>query len=904
MSGRNENPGSGKGRLARRIAHALSTRLTNRNSRIGRNRRHLFSTSSGSLSPFRQSRLRTAITLGVVVGLVIAVSSVITGVVATKPTKANAYEDTTATWSGASGGSMTTATQPSGLVTTFTTTGQTTAFTPGSNLSQYSAASSEFTPAISATEPAAYLDSHFQAAGCPVNGTCPSLGTITLTFSQPVTNPVLHFAGVGGSAATLVGGTATSASALQTNFTLTGATLNGTAATATLGSVSAGATNLGVAGSTISDPSNSTSPFCNTAVSGNGIPTTATAGCGSVPIVGTVSSVTFALGGTTLALLGGGNMASGAGDAFQIAVTEDQHFSDAPASYNGSQAPAHIVGDLKLGATVSANNTTVANSTTSPLATTGVAVNSTAAGEDAITSFPTLSTANIGSTYSLTVPISGASQSGQVCGYIDFTEAGNFNAAADKACANFTAGQTSVGLSWTIPAGTTAGTTYARLRAAYGTTQAASPTGLASSGEVEDYELPIVANPLDCTGGTIYALQRGTAVTGTGTSGIYAINTNALGGAITPTLIATSPTTGSAAGAGFANGLAITKGGTAAYFVDQNVTTNGVNGTTVFAYNATTGVWTGFAGATLAAGSSVVAGAIDPTTGIYYYADFPATSNAPSQLITIYGFNTNTNTPIAGVIGTTTLPEAYVAGTNANGDFAFDALGDLYIVSSMSTGAGIGVVKGPLPTTGSATSLTDITLQTSTVGATVAYNGVAFSNTGQMFVQTSTGTATTLFGQNPNTAVVASTSTFSAATGGAYNDLAACSLNPTLSLQKNIAGRVNAGDQFGLSITGGGVAKGNTATTTGATTGLQSVVAGPVVGVSGTTYTLAETASGTTSLASYATTYSCLNQADNNSVVASGSAQSFTLNFPSPPTGESGPNVVCTFTNTPSPPSS
>ena len=52
-------------------------------------------------------------------------------------------------------------------------------------------------------------------------------------------------------------------------------------------------------------------------------------------------------------------------------------------------------------------------------------------------------------------------------------------------------------------------------------------------------------------------------------------------------------------------------------------------------------------------------------------------------------------------------------------------------------------------------------------------------------------------------------------------DLAACSLNPTLSLQENIVGRYAPGDQFGLKITGGGITGGNTATTTGSATGVQ-----------------------------------------------------------------------------------
>ncbi|MGL5828663.1 MAG: Ig-like domain-containing protein, partial [Angustibacter sp.] len=58
-------------------------------------------------------------------------------------------------------------------------------------------------------------------------------------------------------------------------------------------------------------------------------------------------------------------------------------------------------------------------------------------------------------------------------------------------CANFTAGQATASLSWTVPAATTAGRSYARFRASYNTTQAQNPTGQADSGEVEDYTLEI-----------------------------------------------------------------------------------------------------------------------------------------------------------------------------------------------------------------------------------------------------------------------------------------------------------------------------------------------------------------------------------------------------------------------------
>ena len=102
-----------------------------------------------------------------------------------------------------------------------------------------------------------------------------------------------------------------------------------------------------------------------------------------------------------------------------------------------------------------------------------------------------------------------------------------------------------------------------------------------------------------------------------------------------------------------------------------------------------------------------------------------------------------------------------------------------------------------------------------------------------------------------------------------------------------------------MTITGGGVSGGNTGTTTGSSTGVQTSpgsVAGPIVGIPGTSYTVTETpASGTgTSLSNYATTWSCANVPS----PSSGVGTVFTLSFPQP-IGNVGASVVCTFTNTP-----
>src|SRR3954471_18430903 len=91
--------------------------------------------------------------------------------------------------------------------------------------------------------------------------------------------------------------------------------------------------------------------------------------------------------------------------------------------------------------------------------------------------------------------------------------------------------------------------------------------------------------------------------------------------------------------------------------------------------------------------SSVIAGAINPANGIYYYASGGSTWK-------LFAFNTNTNTSI-GQVGT-------IGGLSSNGDMAFDATGNLYVVSNASTTAAgtLARVNGPLPTTAGTTALT------------------------------------------------------------------------------------------------------------------------------------------------------------------------------------------------------
>ncbi len=420
--------------------------------------------------------------------------------------------------------------------------------------------------------------------------------------------------------------------------------------------------------------------------------------------------------------------------------------------------------------------------------------------------------------------------------------------------------------------------------------------------------IPGQGSPFDCSGGTIYQVQRGS-----GTNGILnAVSVGSMSGTnpVSAAQVSTSIPNNQP------NALGITAGGLGAWaLAPQAPTVSGANLTfQLYSYNTSTQAWTnhpavvntagklpsGVTAASIASGG-IVAGAIDPLSGNYYWASL---ANAPTNAVTIFGWNTTSNTSI-GVVANSTWPETNPGTTSGtNGDIAFDRDGDVFIVSSVTTNAALGLIKGPLPTTPQTTppTLTDTRLTTYANPNSNAYNGIAFDNTGSLFLQFSTtpGNGTAIVKVDPNTGtVLAGPSAVNfAGTGGTIGvDLAACSVPPVMQLQKNVVNRQADTDQFNLSITGGGLSGGNTATTSGTATGVQAAKAGPVVGVTGTTYTFAETAAGTTVLANYTTTYQCIDQGAGGAVVASGTAQSFNFTLPAPGPTETGQSIVCTFTN-------
>ncbi len=368
-------------------------------------------------------------------------------------------------------------------------------------------------------------------------------------------------------------------------------------------------------------------------------------------------------------------------------------------------------------------------------------------------------------------------------------------------------------------------------------------------------------NPaLTCSAGTIYNLMSN--------GNFYALNTTSgADAAAAPSKLGPSTSDD--------NALGISSNGQTAYSMIQAV--SGGNLT----LDVTT-VSTGAAAAhTVPAGNITndVAGGVDPVNGDFYYGGW----NSADTVFYAFVFNGTTGVEVGSITP---------GGVEGSGDLAFDGLGNLYVLVGTKTSGQIDEVNASaLPASGTG-ALTFKVLASLSGGGN--FDGIAFAANGSLYAEDGNGD---LYAINPNNGGVSPLITQTGYSGTPV-DLASCAYNGTLSLEKNIVGRVGTSDQFALSITGGGIASGNTGTTSGSTTGLQtasSEEAGPVVGIPGTVYSIAETAAGGANLANYASSYNCTNFG----TTVSGSGTSATLpSFPAA-TGNTGAAVACTFTNTP-----
>jgi hypothetical protein len=428
-------------------------------------------------------------------------------------------------WTGTGTTAAATKDTPSGLRTTIGITGS--GMTMGSRTSTTAQTGNTITnPTIPATTNGMQV---VVTANASCNNTaliCNNLGTITINFTDVagnpilVKNPVLHMSRLGGALGYTSGGiTANYYLGGVLTLTTPGAVLS--SATGNRGFQVTGGNKIAVDYTT----------FPATAAAGSVIgdctasPNAPQAGCGSIPVTGLVSSLSFNVDMNRDNASGNWQSAvtsAWSADGIYFTVSFDEDFGDAPASYDPTTAASHLVSDLVLGSTIDVDNPTISNGAATGTTSITPSPNAVAAGannngtngdgadEDAITSFPAL--ASNDTSYALTVPISGAIRAGQVCGWIDLNRNNVFDNATERACGSFALGATSVNLNWTGLAGLTAGNSYVRLRASYDTSGVQNPTGRLSSGEVEDYQITIdpANNPVSSSLCSVAGGIRGT----------------------------------------------------------------------------------------------------------------------------------------------------------------------------------------------------------------------------------------------------------------------------------------------------------------------------------------------------------------------------------------------------------
>lgn len=339
------------------------------------------------------------------------------------------------------------------------------------------------------------------------------------------------------------------------------------------------------------------------------------------------------------------------------------------------------------------------------------------------------------------------------------------------------------------------------------------------------------------------------------------------------------------------NALGIAPNGAAAYGLIRSADTTDVSG--IFKYSPASGAavlsGTAFqtrdANGTEVAGS-LVAGAVDLSSGRYVFGKY----NGSRFYLWSYTESGNAFAYL-GSIATGSAPVG-------NGDLAFDANGNLYVVGSQTGASGSQVAIFTVTAANFANAnggtLTASVSNTATLsgfdsGSSLnEVNGIAFSPRGTVYL----GNGSSLYEFDATTWKRIAGSPRIASNDSV--DLASCASPSTITVQKNIVGRVATGDQFTLSLANGSSVAA-TATTTGATTGRQPAQIGPYPAVVGSTLTVSETkAAGSGALSAYTAVYECW---AGGVRIASGTATSGAVTMPN----SLGVGVTCTFFNSPKP---
>ena len=296
------------------------------------------------------------------------------------------------------------------------------------------------------------------------------------------------------------------------------------------------------------------------------------------------------------------------------------------------------------------------------------------------------------------------------------------------------------------------------------------------------------------------------------------------------------------------------------------------NASAIFEYTASSETWETTPRAGLTVPNTM--GGVDPVTGLLYFG-----GQVTGNTFTFGTYAPATNTLSSSVMSVT-APDA----PGSNGDLAFDSRGNLYFVSSGLRFAQLYRVDANQLGGSATVAATKVGPE---IDAGLALNSMAFADDG--FVYIAGSGANGFLRVNPVTGAVLERR----ALGVGITDLGTNAVPFTAAVTTDLSGgRVKDGDQFTVSIGGGGITTGNTGTTTGTET---SETVGPLLILPGETYTIGQTPAGTTNPDAYNTVWTCVDPATGTQVTGgTGTSGQFTV-----PAGVK--DVACTFTSTPKP---
>lgn len=339
------------------------------------------------------------------------------------------------------------------------------------------------------------------------------------------------------------------------------------------------------------------------------------------------------------------------------------------------------------------------------------------------------------------------------------------------------------------------------------------------------------------------------------------------------------------------NGLGIGTGGTSVFAYSRP---SGADSATVWRYDTISGNWTSTNQGTGTQSVQFVAGAVS-YDGNYYMGGY----NSSGTQFHIWEYAPATNSVTKkGWVNTSSG-----AGGTTNGDMAFDSAGNLYVVRGSGTtttifsatyGDFVAAAGGQIPSS----------VARSQSGTVNNVNGVAFDSNARIYL--GQASSVTWYQMPDWTPSGNFTSNLSDST-----DLASCDTPPSITIQKDVLGRVNPTDQFRLQLRQGTTGNWNNPlgdnTTTGTANGIQEEKVGPQVTPRNVTYSFRETFVGAgNSSANYVSSWSC--KAYNNvgssidpnpADLGSGAGTSGTVTIPEPGDLSSKKQIICTFSNSP-----